>query len=121
MAQTWRGQTRAPLSNQPVFPPIESGTLKTWIGVGGSPESVVRAAHSDLPLMLAIIGVDPNRFQPYIDLYHRAFAQFGRSVREIACIRTVMSAKPTRERARSFGRIIKQCVTASAPSVAGRQ
>jgi len=80
---TWRGQTRAPLSNQPVFPPIESGTLKTWIGVGGSPESVVRAAHYDLPLMLAIIGGDPNRFQPYVDLYHRAFAQFGRPVREI--------------------------------------
>ena len=80
---TWRGQTRAPLSYQPVFPPIESGTLKTWIGVGGSPESVVRAAHYDLPLMLAIIGGDPNRFQPYVDLYHRAFAQFGRPVREI--------------------------------------
>jgi len=80
---TWRGQTRPPLGNQPIFPPIESGTLKTWIGVGGSPESVVRAAHYDLPLMLAIIGGDPNRFQPYVDLYHRAFAQFGRPVRKI--------------------------------------
>ena len=80
---TWRGQTRPPLSNQPIFPPIESGTLKTWIGVGGSPESVVRAAHYDLPLMLAIIGGDPNRFKPYVDLYHRAFAQFGRPVREM--------------------------------------
>jgi probable LLM family oxidoreductase len=80
---TWRGQTRPPLTNQRVFPPIESGTLKTWIGVGGSPESVVRAAHYDLPLMLAIIGGDPNRFRPYIDLYHRAFAQFGRPAREI--------------------------------------
>ncbi len=80
---TWRGQTRAALSSQRVFPQIESGTLKTWIGVGGSPESVVRAAHYDLPLMLAIIGGDPNRFRPYVDLYHRAFAQFGRSAREI--------------------------------------
>jgi len=80
---TWQGETRPPLKNQPVFPPIESGTLKTWIGVGGSPESVVRAAHYDLPLMLAIIGGDPNRFRPYVDLYHRAFAQFGRPVREI--------------------------------------
>jgi probable LLM family oxidoreductase len=80
---TWRGQTRPPLTNQRVFPTIESGTLKTWIGVGGSPESVVRAAHYDLPLMLAIIGGDPNRFRPYVDLYHRAFAQFGRPVREI--------------------------------------
>jgi alkanesulfonate monooxygenase SsuD/methylene tetrahydromethanopterin reductase-like flavin-dependent oxidoreductase (luciferase family) len=82
-AVTWQGQTRPPLTNQRVFPPIESGTLKTWIGVGGSPESVVRAAHYDLPLMLAIIGGDPNRFRPYVDLYHRAFAQFGRPAREI--------------------------------------
>jgi probable LLM family oxidoreductase len=80
---TWRGQTHPPLNNQRVFPPIETGTLKTWIGVGGSPESVVRAAHYDLPLMLAIIGGDPNRFRPYVDLYHRAFAQFGRPAREI--------------------------------------
>jgi probable LLM family oxidoreductase len=80
---TWRGQTRPPLTDQRIFPPIESGTLKTWIGVGGSPESVIRAAHYDLPLMLAIIGGDPNRFRPYVDLYHRAFAQFDRPVREI--------------------------------------
>ncbi len=80
---TWQGQTRPPLTNQRIFPPIENGTLKTWIGVGGSPQSVVRAAHYDLPLMLAIIGGDPIRFRPYVDLYHRAFAQFGRPVREI--------------------------------------
>jgi probable LLM family oxidoreductase len=80
---TWKGNTRPPLTNQRVFPPIETGTLKVWIGVGGSPESVVRAAHYDLPLMLAIIGGDPNRFKPYVDLYHRAFAQFGRPPREI--------------------------------------
>jgi probable LLM family oxidoreductase len=80
---TWKGNTRPPLTNQRVFPPIETGALKVWIGVGGSPESVVRAAHYDLPLMLAIIGGDPNRFKPYVDLYHRAFAQFGRPPREI--------------------------------------
>jgi alkanesulfonate monooxygenase SsuD/methylene tetrahydromethanopterin reductase-like flavin-dependent oxidoreductase (luciferase family) len=80
---TWRGQTRPPLTDQRIFPPIESGTLKTWIGVGGSPESVIRAAHYDLPLMLAIIGGDANGFRPYVDLYHRVFAQFDRPVREI--------------------------------------
>jgi probable LLM family oxidoreductase len=80
---TWRGQTRPALTHQRVFPSVERGALKTWIGVGGSPESVVRAAHYDLPLMLAIIGGDPNRFRPFVDLYHRAFAQFGRPVREI--------------------------------------
>ena len=79
---TWQGKLRPPLNNQRVFPKIENGTLKTWIGVGGSPESVVRAAHYDLPLMLAIIG-EPKRFAPYIDLYHRAFRQIGRQARPI--------------------------------------
>ena len=58
---TWQGQTRPPLAAQRVFPPVESGRLTTWIGVGGSPESVVRAARYDMPLMLAIIGGDPAR------------------------------------------------------------
>jgi len=80
---TWSGTTRPPLTNQRVFPPIEKGRLRTWIGVGGSPESVVRAAHYDLPLMLAIIGGDPKRFRPYVDLYHRAFAQSGRPVQPV--------------------------------------
>jgi probable LLM family oxidoreductase len=80
---TWRGNTRSALTNQRVFPPIEEGPLKTWIGVGGSPESVVRAARYEMPMMLAIIGGDPNRFRPYVDLYHRAFAQLGRPVQAI--------------------------------------
>jgi len=80
---TWKGKTRPPLTNQRVYPPIETGTLKTWIGVGGSPESVVRAVRYDMPLMLAIIGGDPRRFRPYVDLYHRAFAQIGKPAREI--------------------------------------
>jgi len=75
---TWHGTTRAPLNNQRVFPSLESGRLRTWVGVGGSPESVVRAARYDLPLMLAIIGGDPNRFKPYVDLHHRAYAELGR-------------------------------------------
>ena len=82
-AVTWSGTTRTPLSNQPVFPKIEHGALKTWIGVGGSPESVVRAAQYDLPLMLAIIGGDPARFVPYADLYRRAYAQIGKPVQPI--------------------------------------
>src|ERR671929_1210098 len=52
---TWQGKLRPPLRDQLVYPPVEHGRLKAWIGVGGSPESVVRAAHYDLPLMLAII------------------------------------------------------------------
>src|ERR1700728_311887 len=80
---TWSGTTRRPLADQRVFPPIEKDRLRTWIGVGGSPESVVRAAHYDLPLMLAIIGGDPKRFRPFVDLYHRAFAQFGKTVQPV--------------------------------------
>ena len=80
---TWQGNTRPPLTNQKIYPPVEKPPLKVWIGVGGTPESVVRAAHYDLPLMLAIIGGDPNRFKPYVDLYHRASAQYGRPPREI--------------------------------------
>jgi len=72
---TWEGSIRPPLANQRIFPPIEHGRLKTWIGVGGSPESVVRAAYYQLPLMLAIIGGDPQRFTPYVDLYRRTHEQ----------------------------------------------
>jgi probable LLM family oxidoreductase len=82
-AVNWRGTTRPPLTNQRVYPPTEIGQLKTWVGVGGSPESVVRAARYELPMMLAIIGGDPKRFRPYIDLYHRAFEELGRPVQPI--------------------------------------
>ena len=80
---TWEGSIRPPLKNQQVFPPIETGTLKTWIGVGGSPESVVRAARYNLPLMLAIIGGDPARFAPYVDLSKRAYAQLDMPMQPI--------------------------------------
>jgi probable LLM family oxidoreductase len=80
---SWQGRLRPPLKNQLVFPPVEHGPLRTWIGVGGSPKSVVRAAHYGLPLMLAIIGGDPKRFLPYVDLYHRAFREFGRPAKAI--------------------------------------
>jgi alkanesulfonate monooxygenase SsuD/methylene tetrahydromethanopterin reductase-like flavin-dependent oxidoreductase (luciferase family) len=60
-----------------VYPPIENGRLRTWIGVGGSPESVVRAARYGFDLMLAIIGGDPARFVPYVELYGKALKEFG--------------------------------------------
>jgi probable LLM family oxidoreductase len=72
---TWQGTLRAGLTDQNVYPRTEGGHLKTWIGVGGSPESVVRAASHAMPLVLAIIGGDPARFAPYVDLFHRALAQ----------------------------------------------
>lgn len=73
---TWEGSTRASLQNKRVFPTTENG-LKVWIGVGGSPESVVRAARHGMPLMLAIIGGDPRRFRQYITLYKQALTQLG--------------------------------------------
>jgi probable LLM family oxidoreductase len=82
-AVTWRGTTRASLDEQTVFPRIERGRLKTWVGVGGSPQSVVRAASHGLPMMLAIIGGDPARFKPHVDLYRRAFAQLDRPLQPI--------------------------------------
>jgi probable LLM family oxidoreductase len=75
---TWQGKTRAPLKNQSVYPKTESGKLTTWIGVGGTPESVVRAAHYGMPMMLAIIGGDPKRFAPFADLYRRALNEMGK-------------------------------------------
>jgi probable LLM family oxidoreductase len=75
---TWEGSLRPSFDNKRVFPPTEHG-LKTWIGVGGSPESVVRAARYGLPLMLAIIGGDPRRFKPYVALFKQALAQMNHS------------------------------------------
>jgi probable LLM family oxidoreductase len=75
-AVTWAGETRAPLDRQRVFPRTEHG-LRAWVGVGGSPSSVVRAARHGLPLMIAIIGGESARFRPFVDLYHRALRELG--------------------------------------------
>ncbi|NLA36028.1 MAG: LLM class flavin-dependent oxidoreductase [Actinobacteria bacterium] len=81
---TWSGETRAPLYNASVYPPIDGAPLRTWVGVGGSPESVVRAARHGLPLQLAIIGGEPARFAPFADLYRRALDEFGHAAQPIA-------------------------------------
>lgn len=75
---TWQGSTRPPLKEQNIYPKTQGGTLTTWIGVGGTPESVMRAAHYGFPMMLAIIGGDPKRFAPYADLYRRALNEMGK-------------------------------------------
>ena len=72
----WRGTTRAPLVRGRVYPRTAHG-LRTWIGVGGTPQSVVRAARYGMPLVLAIIGGDPRRFEPFVALYHQTLAQRG--------------------------------------------
>jgi alkanesulfonate monooxygenase SsuD/methylene tetrahydromethanopterin reductase-like flavin-dependent oxidoreductase (luciferase family) len=75
----WSGRFRSPLTDQVVTPPILAGHIPTWVGVGGSPQSVMRAARFGLPLMLAIIAGRPERFAPYVELYTRALEQHGRS------------------------------------------
>jgi probable LLM family oxidoreductase len=74
---TWSGNFRSPLANQFVSPPIREGHIPTWVGVGGSPQSVMRAARFGRPLMLAIIAGSPKRFAPYVELYKRALKQHG--------------------------------------------
>jgi probable LLM family oxidoreductase len=76
---TWEGAMRSLLQNQSVYPKTESGRLTTWIGVGGTPQSVMRAAHYGMPMMLAIIGGDPKRFAPFADLYRRTLKEMGKA------------------------------------------
>jgi probable LLM family oxidoreductase len=80
---TWRGTTRAPLVGQDVVPHLESGPFPVWVGVGGSPESVIRAARYGFSLMLAIIGGPPARFAPYSELFREALQQFGQPPRPV--------------------------------------
>ena len=74
---TWQGRHRAPLQDQPVFPRPVQSPLPVWVAVGGTPQSVVRAATLGLPMALAIIGGGPERFVPFVDLYREAWAKAG--------------------------------------------
>ncbi|WP_019179207.1 LLM class flavin-dependent oxidoreductase [Microbacterium yannicii] len=75
---TWQGTLRAGLTDADVFPKTENG-LRAWVGVGGTPESVVRAARYGYGLMLAIIGGPAARFRPFADLYRRSLTTFERA------------------------------------------
>ena len=74
---TWSGKFRAPLDNLGIYPRPVQEKLPIWVAVGGTPESVVRAASLGLPMALAIIGGQPERFAPYLELYREASAQSG--------------------------------------------
>jgi probable LLM family oxidoreductase len=76
---TWQGKTRPALVEQNVVPHLESGPFPVWIGVGGSPQSVIRAARYGFSLMLAIIGGPPARFAPFSQLFREALESFGRA------------------------------------------
>jgi len=77
---TWQGRTRAPLENQEVFPKTDGGPIALRVGVGGSPESVVRAARLGIPMALAIIGGDPARFAPFSKLYRDSLEKTGQAI-----------------------------------------
>jgi probable LLM family oxidoreductase len=80
---TWSGTVRTPLIEQRLHPRMRPGGIPTWIGVGGNPSSVVRAAQYGLPLMLAIIGGRPQRFAGHVDLYLRALEQYGQPIQPV--------------------------------------
>ena len=81
---SWEGTVRPALHNAEVFPKTESGSLPTWIGVGGTPQSVVRAAQYGFGLALAIIGGAPARFAPLAQLYRRALEHLCQPMLPIA-------------------------------------
>ena len=74
---TWRGRHRPALEDQPIYPRPMQTPIPIWIAVGGTPQSVVRAATLGLPMALAIIGGSPERFKPFVDLYREAWAKAG--------------------------------------------
>ncbi|MFN0191238.1 MAG: LLM class flavin-dependent oxidoreductase [Aestuariivirga sp.] len=80
---TWAGELRSPLQNAGVYPRPVQKQIPVWIAVGGTPQSVVRAASLGLPMALAIIGGDPVRFAPYFALYRDAWAKAGRDPKDI--------------------------------------
>src|SRR3954470_10506090 len=95
---TWASTARSPLTDQDVSPPIPEGHIPTWVGVGGSPQSVVRAARFGLPLMLAVIAGKPERFAPYVELYQRALEQHQQPQLPIGLHTLGSSPRPIRRR-----------------------
>lgn len=79
---TWSGRLRAPLENAGVWPRPLQQRLPVWVAVGGSPQSVARAGTLGLPLTIAIIGGQPARFAPLVELYRRAAAEAGHDAQE---------------------------------------
>jgi probable LLM family oxidoreductase len=80
---TWSGKFRASLNNQPVYPRPVQDKMPVWIGVGGTPQSFVRAGTLGLPLMVAIIGGETERFRPLVDLYRKSGKEAGFSPEQL--------------------------------------
>lgn len=80
----WEGRTRPALAGLSVYPPLEHHLLPTWIGVGGTPESVLRCAQYGYPIIFAIIGGQPRAFRPLVDLYREAMGKYGHEMQQVA-------------------------------------
>ncbi len=80
---TWEGRLRPSLKNAGIYPRPEQKKIPLWIAVGGTPQSVVRAASLNIPMALAIIGGDPRRFEPFFKLYRESHAKFGYDAKDI--------------------------------------
>jgi probable LLM family oxidoreductase len=80
----WEGRTRPPINGLSVYPPLEHHLLPTWIGVGGTPESVLRCAEYGYPIIFAIIGGEPRSFAPLAGLYREAMAKYGHPMQQMA-------------------------------------
>jgi len=76
---TWRGDFRPPLINQFIYPRPFQKPLPIWIGVGGTPQSFLRAGTLGIPLMIAVIGGETHRFKPLVDMYREAGRRAGHS------------------------------------------
>jgi len=79
---TWKGKLRPALNHQLILPRATNDHLRIWVAVGGTPESVVRAASHGLPVVFAIIGGQPAQFKPLFDYYRAAYRQFGHDMRK---------------------------------------
>lgn len=77
---SWSGHFTQSLTDTTVYPQLAAGaTIPTTLAVGGSPESIIRAVYYDLPVVIAIIGGEPTRFLPYVELYQQASAKMGKA------------------------------------------
>jgi probable LLM family oxidoreductase len=101
---TWSGRNRAPLTGQGVYPRPVQDPLPIWVGVGGTPQSFVRAGELGLPLMVAIIGGEPHRFRPLVDLYREAGRRAGHAPERLTVgVHSIgFLGKTTREAADDF-------------------
>ena len=117
---SWQGSVRPPLVDATVHPRTER-PIAAWVGIGGSPQSVVRAAHHGLPVLLAIIGATPHASALTSTCSPGRWASSGSRLCRSASTRRDTSRPVTARLASAFGRTIERCTTASARSAAGRR